>query len=513
MGRSAVRVCRGQRAARAGVQRSPACAATSSARAWNDVAPWAKPRAVAATGDGDASPATGAGSGTTPVSIAGAWALQLGQQCRAAAPQALSCRNLQQQRSSTRATLGKAQRPPGLGALYRLPCGALGAPPGGAWRRLGSAPATPGCGRGRAGFNGLRARPGDPVHVPPLPPTGRLLQTTQRCACLPHPERSPGAAETGMAAHVTGATSVLTAPLLAAQNTCCQHLRQPVSPLATPKAGQRRPLRLSTCTRMARAGSRLLCTHSRSSAGDARWRTPAGRNTHSNCPICAAARCRRRNCSGSAWGSQATAASTSRQRSACSAPTARRWRLCRWLQPSAAPAQARRRQPSGPLQGGANRLERRATSTTAPAGLPWPAPARAAAVARHGGWGWAAAPRSTRQWASRHRATAHPARCALWAGWGRSGIAQLVAQPHPCKCTGPLAGAPRGGAKTRQTWAEARGVGGSTVRRELHNNCIFYKGYLFSSSSPIDTVISSSNGIRLPPRCSCSRHPHTSLAA
>ena len=43
----------------------------------------------------------------------------------------------------------------------------------------------------------------------------------------------------------------------------------------------------------------------------------------------------------------------------------------------------------------------------------------------------------------------------------------------PCKCTGPLAGASRGGAKDKADMAAARRVGGSTVLRASHNNCIF----------------------------------------
>ena len=119
--------------------------------------------------------------------------LQLGQQRRAAAPQALSRRHLQQQRLiHPRHPGGKAQRPPSLGALYRLPCGRSTGHTARRCVRVQAGLGTRyprGVGAGRAGFNGLRARPGDPVHVPP--------PSTHRQALANHPaQHHPPASRT-----------------------------------------------------------------------------------------------------------------------------------------------------------------------------------------------------------------------------------------------------------------------------------------------------------------------------
>ena len=194
-GRSAVRVCRGKSCGTRRGGRSPACCSRSSARAWNDVAPWAKGAGGGCTrGNGDASQATGAGSGATPVSIAGALACSWASSAARPPHRRSVVETSSSSASSTRATLGVKRSAHQASA----PCTvchvgvAPGTPPDGACAcRLGSAPATPGAwalgGRGSTGCGHGQAIQ---CMCHPLPPTGRLLQTTQRSTTLPHPERS-----------------------------------------------------------------------------------------------------------------------------------------------------------------------------------------------------------------------------------------------------------------------------------------------------------------------------------
>ena len=305
-GRSAVRGVQGKSCGtRRG--RSPACCSRSSARAWNDVAPWAKGAGGGCT-RGDETPTrplvqVGRNAGF----IAGALACA-GPAARAAAPQALSRGNLQQQRAHPPAPpWGKAQRPPSPAPCTVCHVGAApGTPPGRCVRvQAGLGTRIPqGRGRWAGGVQRVAgtARRSSACVTPFHPPAGSanhpaLCPPASRTWQWPAKRHAAGAAERVMAAQALRAQH---APDLAAAgcagcpaaSTCASRAEPAGNTKGWASGG---PFALEHLHLHGQGWVTSSCTHSRSGAGDACWRTRRGETPTATAPFAQPPGGRRRN--------------------------------------------------------------------------------------------------------------------------------------------------------------------------------------------------------------------------
>ena len=182
--------------------------------------------------------------------------------------------------------------------------------------------------------------------------------------------------------------------------------------------GQRRAAALEDVDVDLRRSSSQSATCRRSRAGEVDCAAVSGRNTNSSASCCAAASCSRRSSPTRACGSQASTAATSAQRSACSQAQSRAAGCL-----AADPQQRLDRQAAAPPATGRRARAARRSAPPARRRPAPPAPAPAAAVARHAPRARTAAARS-----SRPTGQPPPGSCASSAAWP---VAMTCASARP----------------------------------------------------------------------------------